>query len=150
MSPMWKKTVIVAGAVLTLSTLAYLYLQTRVYHPVVHMSLPEGLRITAVLGETKERKACEAKNARFLRVFKQCKDCKVMATSCDHSLEGTELALREGTALPYPVVVAGDSRVAFVGPPEMAKQSCQVAATQIAKADRAAECRAAQQPANKS
>src|SRR5260221_10147690 len=87
--PMIKK--LISAAVLVAAGVAgYLYVESRVYYPVVRLLLPDGLSIAAVLPETKERSACEAANERFVAPFiKQCKECKV-AARCERQLEGLE------------------------------------------------------------
>src|SRR5258708_7024394 len=78
----------------------------QLYHPVVHLSLPEGLSITALLPETKGQDACTDQNERFLSPFKVCKDCKIGFARCEPELEGLELAICERTAVHHPVLVA--------------------------------------------
>src|SRR5690242_10293802 len=83
---MKKKLGIATGIVLIVaaSVVAHLYVQSQVYYPVVKLDLPGDLRITALLPETKERKACGVANDRFLAPFKQsCKDCKISIARCE-------------------------------------------------------------------
>src|SRR6185369_5068838 len=104
---------------------AHLYVQSQVYYPVVRLDLPEGLSITAILPETKERKACGVDNEKFIIPFKQsCKDCKVAMARCERQLEGLELAMRDQGAVPYPMVVAREARLAVMGAPERAAAGC--------------------------
>jgi hypothetical protein len=126
----------------TASLIAHLYVQSQVYYPVVHMTLPEGLSIAAVLAETKERKACGARNHRFIAPFKQqCKECKIISARCERDLEGLDLALRQGEPVPYPIVVAREARVAFMGPADLAKIGCDAtAATMVSKGYKLATC----------
>ena len=151
---MGKKTIIALALVLiaAASVVAHLYVQSQVYYPVVHLNLPDGLSIAAVLPETKERKACGAANDRFVAPFKQtCKDCKVAIARCERQLEGLELAMREGEPVAYPMVVARELRMAVMGPPEAAKAGCQIVAKDmVAKGMRTAICIPAQLPAPKS
>jgi hypothetical protein len=124
------------------SVVAHLYVQAQVYYPVVRLVLPDGLSLTAVLPQTKERRACGAANERFVAPFKEaCRECKVAAARCERELEGLELAMHEGAPLPYPLVVARNARIALIGPPEAAQLGCEVAARQIlAKGFRFAAC----------
>src|SRR3954465_13645270 len=111
------------------SVIAHVYVQSQVYYPVIHIALPDGVSVAAVLAETKERKACGPANDRFLSPIKQqCKECKLMSARCERELEGLDLALRQGDPVPYPIVVAKDARVAFMGPPDLAKIGCDAAA----------------------
>ena len=65
-----KSKIIIALALIgSASVVAHLYVQSQVYYPVVHLMLPDGLSIAAVLPETKERKACGAANDRFVTPF---------------------------------------------------------------------------------
>ena len=123
------------------SVVAHMYVQSQVYHPVVRLEFNDGLSLTAVLTETKERKACGATNDRFLTPFKQCKECRIRMARCERTLEGVEQALREGAPLPYPTVVARDARVALMGPPALAQAGCEAtAAAMVAKGFRSATC----------
>jgi hypothetical protein len=124
------------------SVIAHLYVQSQVYYPVIHVALPEGVSVAAVLAETKERKACGTANDRFLSPIKQqCKECKLISARCERQLDGLELALRQGDPIPYPMVIAKEARVAFMGPPDLAKIGCDAAAaTMVTKGFKAATC----------
>ena len=120
--------VLVAAA----SVVAQLYVQSQVYYPVVHLEIPGGLSIAAVLPETKERRACGAANDKFVAPFKQgCKDCKISMARCERQLEGLELAMHDNVAVPHPMVIAREARVAVMGPPESAKAGCRVLAAKM-------------------
>jgi hypothetical protein len=149
---MYKRVIIGVVVVGIASAVAHLYVQSQVYYPVVRLHLPDGLSITAVLPETKERKACGMANDRFVAPFKQtCKDCKIAMARCERQLEGLELAMREGTPVAHPMVVARELRMAVMGPPEAAKAGCQiVAADMVAKGMRTAVCIPGQPPTPKS
>jgi hypothetical protein len=115
--------------VVAASVIAHLYVQSQVYYPVVHMTFPQGLSIAAVLNETNERQACGVTNDEFLLSFRhQCEDCRIVAARCERELDGVDLALLRGSPLPYPTLAVRDTRVAFIGPAEVARVSCSVAA----------------------
>ena len=138
-----KSKIIIAVALIGIaSVVAHLYVQSQVYYPVVHLTLPDGLSIAAVLPETKERKACGAANDRFVTPFRQtCKDCKVAIARCERELEGLELAMHDGLPVPYPMVIARELRMTVMGPPEVAKAGCQVlAANMVANGVKTAVC----------
>jgi hypothetical protein len=143
---MIKKSLVVIALLAIASVLAHLYVKSQIYHPVVRVVFPDGLSIAAVLPQTKERKACGAANDGFLRPFRQqCKDCKVMMARCERELEGLELSLRQGAALPYPTVIDRGTRVAFMGPTENARAQCQAtAAYLVSNGMRSAVCLPAQ------
>lgn len=152
---MGRKTTI-AGVTLAIllggvAVAAYLYVESQVYHPVVRLTLSDGLSIAAVLPQTKERPACAAATERFVAPFKQtCKDCKVL-TSCERRLEGLELAMHDGAPVPHPMVVAQELRIAVMGPAPAAQAGCQViAANMVASGVKNAACRPAQSAAPKS
>src|SRR5438477_7074550 len=148
---MSRRAALILGVLVVVSVGAYLYLQNLVYHPVVRLALPDGLSITAVLPATKERNACSTANERFVAPFKQCKECKIVAASCDHQLQPLELAMREGRAVSHPVVIAQELRIAVIGPPEAAKAGCKViAADMVAKGMKSATCVTPQSPSPKS
>src|SRR5512132_1660939 len=99
-----KKAITAIALLGVASVVAHLYVQSQVYHPVVRLDMPDGLSITALLPETKERKVCGASNDQFLAPFKQqCKDCKIAAARCERDLEGLELAMQRGEPVPYPM-----------------------------------------------
>jgi hypothetical protein len=134
---------LIALALLTIaSVVAHLYVKSQVYYPVVRLELPGGLKIAAVLPETKERKACGDSNDRFLAPFKQsCKECKVAMARCERQLDGLELAMREGTQVAYPMVIASEARLVVLGPSEKAKAGCKfLAASMVARGLRSAVC----------
>lgn len=139
---MLKKAIVVIGLLAITSVIAHLYVKSQVYHPVVRLIMPGGVSIAAVLPETKERKTCGDANERFLAPFKQqCKDCKVTMARCERELEGLELALRQGNPLPYPTVIARQVRVAFMGPADLAKISCDATVKSMeSKGFKAAAC----------
>src|SRR5258708_6878003 len=130
---MLKKTISAISFLAIASAVAYLYVQSQVYYPVVRLTLPDGLSITAVLSQTKERKAWGLANDRFIVPFTQsCKECKVAMARCERELGGLELAMRDRAPVPYPMVVAGEVRLAVMGPPERAKAGCKFLAANIA------------------
>lgn len=139
---MLKKTILVISFLAIASVVAHLYVQSQVYYPIVRLTLPDGLSITAVLPETKERKACGTANDRFVTPFKQtCKECKVAMARCERQLDGLELAMHDGAPVPHPMVVARELRMAVMGPPEAAKAGCQVvAANMVANGVKTAVC----------
>src|SRR4051812_6711734 len=127
-----KRTMIALALLAIASVVAHLYVKSQVYYPVVRLELPGDLKIAAVLPETKERKACGDSNDRFLAPFRQsCKECKITMARCERQLEGLELAMREGTQVAYPMVIASEARLAVMGPPEKAKAGCQFLATSM-------------------
>ncbi len=138
----YKKAIIVVAIMAVASVASYFYLGSQLYYPVVQLTLPDGLSLTAVLPETKERTACRMASDRFVDPLKQsCKECKVAAARCERHLEGLELAMREGAPVPHPVVVARELRMAVLGPPEAAKAGCQVlAANMVANGEKTAVC----------
>lgn len=149
---MYKKVflgVILAGIA---SVVAHLYVQSQVYHPVVRLNMPDGLSITALLPETKERKTCGAANDQFLAPFKQqCKDCKIAAARCERDLEGLELAMQRGEPIPYPMVVSREMKIAVIGPVEKANLGCQIVAKDmVARGVNTAACVVPPLPPSKS
>jgi len=136
------KVIIALALIGVASVVAHLYVQSQVYYPVVHLMLPDGLSIAAVLPETKERKACGEANDRFVTPLKQtCKDCKVAIARCERQLEGLELAMHDSAPVAHPMVVAAELRMAVMGPPEAAKAGCQVlAANMVANGMKTAVC----------
>ena len=149
---MYKKALIALVLVAIASVAAHLYVQSQIYYPVVRLELADGLSITAILPETKERRACGLANDRFVAPFKaQCKDCKIAAARCERELEGVELAMHDGLPVPHPMVVARELRMAVMGPLEAAKAGCQVvAANMMANGVRTAVCIQPQAAAPKS
>ena len=152
MSGKTKTTVIAVVLIAVAAVVAQLYVQSQVYYPVVTLDLPDGLTITALLPETKERKACGAANDRFVAPFKQsCKECKIAMARCERELEGLTLAMREGKQVPHPMVVASEVRIVVMGPSEAAKAGCKVvAANMVASGAKSAVCVTPQEPASKS
>jgi hypothetical protein len=138
----YKGATLALAGIVAASVAAYVYLQSEIYFPVVRLDLPDGLSIAALLPQAKDRKACGAASDRFVAPFKQtCKDCKITVARCERHLEGLELAMREGTPIAHPIVVAREVRLAVLGPLEKAKAGCQFLATSIAsRGERTAVC----------
>ena len=146
---MYKKAFIALVLIAVASVAAHLYVQSQIYYPVVRLDLADGLSITAVLPETKERKACGLANDRFVAPFKQqCKECKISVARCERELQGVELAMHDGLPVPHPMVVARELRMAVMGPLDAAKAGCQlVAANMVANGVKTAVCVQPQPPA---
>ncbi len=120
-----KQTIIAALLIAAGAVLAHMHVVAQTYYPVVHVTTPEGLKYTAVFDRTDERRACGAKNDRFVAPFKaMCKACEVVLARCERELAGLELALTEGKAIPYHRIYAPGLRVAISGPADMAKLGC--------------------------
>ena len=139
---MYKKALFALALVAIASVAAHLYVQSQVYYPVVRLDLADGLSITALLPETKERRACGAANDRFVAPFKEnCKDCKISMARCERELEGVELAMHDGLPVSHPMIVARELRMVVMGPPEAAKAGCKVvAANMVASGVKTAVC----------
>ncbi|MGQ0545264.1 MAG: hypothetical protein ACT4P3_08025 [Betaproteobacteria bacterium] len=120
-----KKLVIAALLIAAGAVLAHMHVVAQTYYPVVHVTTPEGLKYTAVFDRTDERRACGAKNDRFVAPFKSmCKECNVVLARCERELDGLELALSEGQDVPFHRIYAPGLRVAISGPAEMARLGC--------------------------
>lgn len=120
-----KQVIIAALLIAAGAVLAHMHVVAQTYYPVVHVTTPEGLKYTAVFDRTDERRACGAKNDRFVAPFKaMCKECQVVLARCERELGGLELALSEGKDVPYHRVFAPGLRVAISGPEAMAKLGC--------------------------
>jgi len=120
-----KQIVIAALLIAAGAVLAHMHVVAQTYYPVVHVTTPEGLTYTAVFDRTDERRACGAKNDRFVAPFKaMCKECEVVLARCERELAGLELELAEGKAIPYHRIYAPGLRVAISGPADMAKLGC--------------------------
>jgi hypothetical protein len=122
--------------------LAHLHVVSQSYHPVVRLASPDGLTYTAVQDAMQERQNCGAANDRFLRPVKQsCKDCQVVIARCERLLEGFEIALHEGRAMPHHLVRGPGVRMAIAGPEAIAKASCEHIANQMLRSGlRSAAC----------
>ena len=120
-----KQTIIAALLIAAGAVLAHMHVVAQTYYPVVHVTTPEGLKYTAVFDRTDERRACGAKNDRFVAPFKaMCTACSVVLARCERELAGLELELDEGKSSPYHRIYAPGLRVAISGPAEMAKLGC--------------------------
>ena len=128
-----KQAIIAAALIAAGAFLAHLHVVAQTYYPVVHVTTPEGLEYTAVFDRTDERRACGAKNDRFIAPFKSmCKECQVVLARCERELDGLELALTEGKDIPYHRIFAPGLRVAISGPAAMAKLGCDTIASGLA------------------
>ena len=137
-----KQAVIALVLIAVGSWLAHLHVASQTYYPVVRVTSSEGIVYTTVQSEVSERRACGAANDRFLKPIKEvCKQCQVVYARCERKLEGFELALAEGAAIPHPQVLAPGLRIAISGPDAMAKATCDfIAADMVKRGIRAAAC----------
>jgi hypothetical protein len=120
---------IAAGAVL-----AHLHVASQTYHPVVQITSPEGLTLTAVQDPPRERQACGAANERVIGPMKaHCKDCRVIFARCERELEGVELALVNGGSVPYYRLYSPGARMVIAGPAATAKAFCETVAGSLVK-----------------
>ena len=128
-----KKGIIAALLIAAGAVLAHMHVVAQTYYPVVHVTTPEGLKYTAVFDPTAERRACGAKNDRFVAPFKaMCKECEVVLARCERELDGLERAINEDKNIPYHRVHAPGLRVAISGPADMAKLGCDTIARGLA------------------
>ena len=124
------------------SWLAHLHVASQTYYPVVRITSEDGVVYTTVQNEVSERRACGAANDRFLKPIKEtCKQCQVVYARCERKLEGFELALAEGAAIPHPQVFAPGLRIAISGPAAAAKANCDfIAGDMVKRGIRSAAC----------
>jgi len=122
--------------------LAHLHVVSQTYRPIVRLASPDGLTYTTVQDEVTERRACGAANDRFLGPIKElCKQCQVVFARCERKLDGLELALAEGAAVPHYQVYAPGLRMAIAGPAPAARASCEfIAADMVKRGLRSAAC----------
>jgi hypothetical protein len=122
-------SIAIIGSLLVLSIAAHRYLQSRIYHPVVLLDLPEGLSLTTVLQATTDEQGCRKVSERYLAPYKQqCSGCRIISTTCARVLDGLPLALENGSPIPHPVILARGSRVAISGSQDKAQMMCEAAA----------------------
>jgi len=137
------KYAIIAVVLLAASAwIAHLHVVSQSYHPVVRLESPEGLTYTAVQDPQQERQACGAANDRFLSpIKKSCAQCRVVLARCERQLEGLELEVHEGRALPHYLVSGPGVRMAIEGQVAAARASCQqIAAEMVRSGLRNAAC----------
>jgi hypothetical protein len=137
-----KQAVIALVLIAVGSWLAHLHVASQTYYPVVRVTSTEGIVYTTVQSEVLERRACGAANDRFLKPIKEvCKQCQVVYARCERKLEGFELALFEGAAIPHPQVLAPGLRIAIAGPDAIAKATCSfIAGDMVKRGVRGAAC----------
>jgi hypothetical protein len=102
------------------------------YIPLVRVRSTEGLYITLVQARADRRSACNDRVAAFLtELGDSCPTCTVEASECATKLEGMDMALADGKALPIFTVAAEDIRVGLLGPPSTVRAECEVMASQF-------------------
>jgi len=110
---------------------AYLRAGGRPYYPIAGVLAPGGVTYTAFSDETRGRDACAAANARFVEPLKQqCPACSVLFERCEDKARALELRLAAGRS--HLVSVPG-LHIGVAGPPEAARASCELIATDLAK-----------------
>jgi hypothetical protein len=141
----WPRIAVAALLLLAAGVLAHLHVAAQVYHPVVRLSSPEGVVMTALQDETADRQECGIANERFLTPMRaHCKDCRVLYARCARELGNTESALLAGRPMPNPVMISPGLRLSIEGPPALARETCEfVARDMVNRGYRNAVCLAA-------
>lgn len=138
----WPRIAVAAMLLLAAGVLAHLHVAAQVYHPVVRLSSPDGVVMTALQEETADRQECGKANERFLAPMRaHCKECKVVYARCARELGATENALLTGRPMPNPVMISPGLRLSIEGPPALARATCAfVAGDMVTRGYRSAVC----------
>ncbi len=130
----WPRIAVAALLLLAAGVLAHLHVASQVYHPVVRLSSPEGVVMTALQEETADRQECGKANERFLAPMRlHCKQCKVLYARCARELDPMETALLAGRPMPHPVMVSPGLRLSLEGPAPAAREACEFVADDMVK-----------------
>jgi len=126
-----------AGAVL-----ARYHVDNQRYYPVTKLASADGYTFVLVQDRVDTRGACGVANDRYLdRVKATCLQCDVVYARCERELQGLELALMMGDAVPMHVVVAPGLRLAIGGTARTLRRDCEyIAGTIVASGVKSAAC----------
>jgi hypothetical protein len=138
----WHKAAVATVLLLAAGVLAHLHVAAQVYYPVVRMTSPDGLVMTALQDETDDRRRCGEANERFIAPMRaHCKDCKVAYARCARELDRMGATLFNGSPAPHFVMLSPGLRVAMEGPQHLARETCEfVAGDLVRRGYRTAVC----------
>ena len=118
-----------AGAVL-----ARYHVDNQRYFPVTKLASADGYTFHLVQDRVDTRRDCGEANDRFLKPIKAaCQQCEIVYARCERELQGLELALLMGDAVPFHVIMTPSLRLAVDGPARAVRQDCEHIATAIVK-----------------
>ena len=130
----WQKALVATVLLVAAGVLAHLHVAAQVYHPVVRMSSPDGVVLTALQDETQDRRKCGEANERFIEPMRaHCKECKVLYARCARELGDAETRLLTNRPLPFPVMLSPGLRLGIEGPAAAARASCEFIAAELGK-----------------
>jgi len=116
------------------SVLAHFHVANQSYYPVSKLTSSDGYIFDMVQDRRAQRNACGEANNRFLAPIKaRCLQCQLVYARCERELQGVELALLMGDAMPMHVVIAPGLRMAMEGPRENVRQACEKMAADLVK-----------------
>jgi len=120
---------LVAGAVV-----AHYHVQNQHYFPVTLLQSADGYTFHMVQDRAQTRRACGEANDRFIEPLKaQCPQCRIVYARCERELQGLELQLLMGEAVPLHVVVAPGMRMALEGSSPNLRRACDELAASIVR-----------------
>jgi len=129
-----RKALILVALVAAGALLAHYHVANQHYFPVSKLVSTDGYTFHMVQDRTDAREDCGKANDRFLAPLKAaCKQCKVVYARCERELQGLELSLLMGDALPVYAVIAPGVRLAMQGPPATLRRDCEAMAAAIVK-----------------
>lgn len=116
-----------AGAVL-----ARYHVDNQRYFPVSKLASADGYTFHLVQDRVATRGDCGEANDRFLKPIKAtCQQCEIVYARCERELQGLELALLMGDAVPLHVIMTPSLRLAVDGPARAVRRDCEHIATAI-------------------
>lgn len=130
----WQKAAVATVLLLAAGVLAHMHVAAQIYHPVVRMTSPAGLVMTALQDETNDRRTCGQANDRFIAPMREhCKDCVVVYARCARELDEMGAALLSGRPAPHFVMLSPGLRLAVEGPHDIAHATCEFVAADLVK-----------------
>ena len=118
---------LVAGAML-----ARYHVDNQRYFPVSKLASADGYTFYLVQDRVETRRECGEANDRLLDPIKAtCQQCAVVYARCERELQGLELALLMGDAVPFHVIMTPSLRLAVDGPARTVRRDCEHIATAI-------------------
>lgn len=133
-SGLLKKVLVIVVLLGAGTLLARYHVANQRYYPVTQLTSSEGYTFHMVQDRVDTRAKCGAANDIFLAPLKsQCTQCTIVYARCERELQGLELKLLMGEAVPHHVVAARGFRMAVEGPAQSVRQSCEAIAAQIVR-----------------
>ena len=101
------------------------------YVPVVRTRTTEGMFLTLLHEQVKDRRVCQQTVDRFAALLRSCATCTIESMECATGLAGVDKAVADDRPVPLYTVAAERVRISLVGPPNIVRSQCEAIASHM-------------------